>query len=105
MTRSNAAVTALRAGIDTDVEERRDAFLTHLNDALDSLAAAAADLGQLRADHGGDPRFTAGSVAGDDVKVFLGEAARPIRAAYALASAAIEGQLPRRGAKPTVVGR
>lgn len=105
MTRSNAAVTPLRAGIDTDVEERRDSLLTHLTDALDSLSAAVTDLAQLRADHGGDPRFAAGAVAGDDVEAFLDEAARPIRACYALASAAIEGQLPRRGAKPTVVSR
>jgi hypothetical protein len=104
MARSNAAVTALPAGIDTDVEELRDRFLAHLSDALDSLEAAAADLAQLRAEHGGDPRFAPSTVAGDDVEAFLGKAARPVRAGYALASAAIEGQLPRRrGSKPTVV--
>lgn len=104
MARSNAVVTALRADIDTDVEERRDSFLAHLSDALDILEAAAGDLAQLRAEHGGDPRFAASTVAGDDVEAFLREAARPIRAGYALASATIEGQMPRRrGSKPTVV--
>lgn len=107
MTRYSAAVTALRAGIDAEVEERRDSFLAHLGDALASLEAASADLAQLRAGDGGDPRFAASSVAGNDVESFLGEAARPVRACYALATAAIEGQAarPRRGAKPSVVSR
>lgn len=102
MTRSNAAVTALRAGVDTSVEERRDSFLAHLSHALESLQAAAADLAQLRAEDSGDPRFAPSSVAGNDVKAFLDEAARPIRASYAVAVAAIEGQLPVHS-KPTIV--
>jgi hypothetical protein len=86
-------LTTLRAAGNTNVEERRDRFLTHLGQTLTCLGEVRADLVHLRSDHPGDVDFAEGC-AGADIAAFLDDAARSVRASYAVAVAVIESQLP-----------